>query len=181
MEHLPRKSSVSANITENHSSNVELDATSSPSVAKLTDEKLSMLKKIEDNSTFQTTSAARWSFKSLLICSRFRKKGGEDRYRLRPEEQFRHVVLLTVTYGLCTAPPMIFLAADMSLPQMQMNMLLMNVCLLFPFIYCVISPILLIRCLPGLQKSIRKLLINTCKCSSGRQSRRQTSIASHDS
>ena len=94
---------------------------------------------------------------------------------VKPTAQFKHVVSLTAAYAFCTAPPMLYLVADMALPKMEMNMVLMNVCLLFPFIYCVICPILLIKCLPGVQKSVRQLLLSVCKCSSKELSGRRNS------
>lgn len=189
LEHIPRKASVSTNtpLCENlpsqpDSPNIELNTAPLVSQASSEEKKSAQQDEKCDNSDDLKADkkTSRWSIKNFLSRSRSSQKRFHERSFIRPQEQFKHVILLTVTFALCTAPPMMYLVADMALPRMEMNMMLMNVCLLFPFIYCVISPVLLIRCLPGLQKSMRKLVLSICRCSSSPKSRRQTSVSHTD-
>nr|XP_039259712.1 uncharacterized protein LOC120336168 [Styela clava] len=84
---------------------------------------------------------------------------------LNKQSSLKYVIWLTALYAFCTTPPMAYLAADMSFPHMTMNMVVMNVCLVFPYIYCFICPIVLGKCLPGVKASLVRLVFKLCSYS----------------
>lgn len=81
---------------------------------------------------------------------------------LEMSSSLKYVIWLTVLFGICTTPAMIYLSADMIFTELKLNMIVLNVCLLFPFAYCFICPILLAKCLPGVKSSLVHLLLRMC-------------------
>ena len=72
----------------------------------------------------------------------------------------RYVILLTFFFILCTTPTMVLLSVDILIPKINFNMVVMNSCLLCPFVYCYLCPFILIKCLPGVKASLSALFLS---------------------
>ncbi|CAK8676010.1 uncharacterized protein LOC143458987 [Clavelina lepadiformis] len=72
----------------------------------------------------------------------------------------RFVIWLTVSFVLCTAPSMAILTVDMLTPSLKLDMVVLNTCLLCPFVYCYICPFILVKCLPGVKTSLSALILS---------------------
>jgi len=72
----------------------------------------------------------------------------------------RYVIWLTVSFGVLTAPTMAIITIDMLYPDLVLNMVALNICLLCPFTYCYICPFVLVKCLPGVKTSLSALILS---------------------
>jgi len=73
-----------------------------------------------------------------------------------------YVISLTVLFGVLTAPTMGIIVFDTLRPTATLNPIAVNVCLMFPFIYCCVCPFVLIKCLSGVKMSISALILFLC-------------------
>lgn len=72
----------------------------------------------------------------------------------------RYVIYLTFSFVLCTSPTMILLTIDMLNQTLSLNMFVLNACLMCPFLYCYFCPFILVKCLPGVRKSLSALFLS---------------------
>ena len=72
----------------------------------------------------------------------------------------RYVIYLTFSFILCTLPTMILLCIDMLSRSLNLNMVLLNSCLMCPFVYCYLCPFILVKCLPGVKNSLSSLILS---------------------
>uniref|UniRef100_H2Z2K6 G-protein coupled receptors family 1 profile domain-containing protein n=1 Tax=Ciona savignyi TaxID=51511 RepID=H2Z2K6_CIOSA len=72
----------------------------------------------------------------------------------------RYVIWMTASFGICTAPTMIFITVDMCYPGFVLNMVALNTCFLCPYIYCYMCPFILVKCLPGVKTSLSALILS---------------------
>jgi len=82
------------------------------------------------------------------------------RYTKASTSSLRYVIYLTVSFVLCTAPTMGLLSVDILSPNLTLNMVILNSCLMCPFIYCYLCPFILVKCLPGVKTSLSALILS---------------------
>jgi len=69
----------------------------------------------------------------------------------------KYVLYLSVAFVVCTAPAMILFLLDIINPGAMLKMIAINLCLCLPFVYCLLCPLILVQCLPGVKSSMSEL------------------------